>query len=315
MRALRRCSISAALPEHGRSWRQADEGRASCTWWRPPDAHDQGPIALRYPGRGGGRRHARARSAPEIGRGRVMKAGLARPRSSRSAPASPRRAKAAEELAPGGSHHGPRDARFAKPLDLDLLGRLAGEHEVVSRSRKSRIGGFRLLRAATAAGGRRPPSTMGLKVRAMVLPDSSTTSGQPAKMYPRRPASTPNAIRRPRCFDALGGRRAAERVRVSDPGLKRPADRQRRGEPDLRRSAWSGIRGGFRSLCAVAARRSASPEPSRCRSPPRARAGSPSRRLPPPARAIAAWRRCTRASEGDPIHRSQCARPHDRPLI
>ncbi len=92
-------------------------------------AWDEGPIAFRYPRGEGCGVEMPARGVPlEIGRGRVMREG------SRVAILSfgTRLAevlKAAEALAARGMAPTVADARFAKPLDRDLILRLAREHE------------------------------------------------------------------------------------------------------------------------------------------------------------------------------------------
>ena len=89
---------------------------------------------------------------------------------------------AADELAGFGLPTTVADARFAKPLDLDLIRDLAKNHEVLHH----RGGGvYRRLRRSRAA--RSWPRTVcidgALKVRTLVLPDRFIDQGKPAAMY------------------------------------------------------------------------------------------------------------------------------------
>jgi len=73
------------------------------------------------------------------------------------------------------------DARFAKPLDTDLIRRLAREHEVLITVEEGSLGGFGALVlhdfAAVGLLDRR------LKIRTMVLPDRFLDHDTPAKQY------------------------------------------------------------------------------------------------------------------------------------
>ena len=73
------------------------------------------------------------------------------------------------------------DARFAKPLDQDLVSRLAREHEVLITVEEGAIGGFatHVLHHLAHEG----LLDQGLKVRPLVLPDAFTDHGKPEKMY------------------------------------------------------------------------------------------------------------------------------------
>ncbi len=105
-------------------------------------AYDEGPIALRYP-RGaavGVARPARGQRL-EIGRGRVVREGervAILSYGSRLGDAL----KAADTLAGRGIGVTVADARFAKPLDRELVLRLAREHEVMVTVEEGSIGGF-----------------------------------------------------------------------------------------------------------------------------------------------------------------------------
>ena len=89
---------------------------------------------------------------------------------------------AAEELEARGLSTTVADARFAKPLDEELILRLAREHEVLVTAEEGSIGGFgsyvvQLLaeRGALDRGG--------LKVRSLALPDAFLDHDKPERMY------------------------------------------------------------------------------------------------------------------------------------
>jgi 1-deoxy-D-xylulose-5-phosphate synthase len=73
------------------------------------------------------------------------------------------------------------DARFAKPLDTDLVRRLAREHEVLITIEEGSIGGFasHVLQHLATTG----LLDHGLKVRPMILPDRFIDHAAPAKQY------------------------------------------------------------------------------------------------------------------------------------
>jgi 1-deoxy-D-xylulose-5-phosphate synthase len=73
------------------------------------------------------------------------------------------------------------DARFLKPLDKDLVRRLASSHEVLITIEEGSVGGFgsHVLQCLAEDG----LLDRGLKVRAMVLPDRFIDHGKPEAMY------------------------------------------------------------------------------------------------------------------------------------
>ncbi|MEX1148371.1 MAG: transketolase C-terminal domain-containing protein, partial [Sphingomonadales bacterium] len=89
--------------------------------------------------------------------------------------------KAADELAQHGVTATIADARFAKPLDKDLIRRLATEHEVLITIEEGAIGGFgsHVLTYLAEAG----LLDAGLKVRPMMLPDIFIDHDKPYDMY------------------------------------------------------------------------------------------------------------------------------------
>ncbi|MDP4033877.1 MAG: 1-deoxy-D-xylulose-5-phosphate synthase [Pseudorhodobacter sp.] len=144
-------------------------------------AHDEGPIAFRYPrGEGVGVELPEHGVALEIGKGRVLREG------SRVAILSfgTRLAEvlvAAEALAARGIAPTVADARFAKPLDRDLILRLAHDHEALITIEEGAIGGFGSHVAQFLA--EEGVFDRGLKFRAMVLPDVFIDQASPEAMY------------------------------------------------------------------------------------------------------------------------------------
>ena len=89
--------------------------------------------------------------------------------------------KAADELDAAGLSTTVADARFAKPLDMDLIRRLAREHEVLVTIEEGSIGGFgsHVLSALAQEGA----LDAGLKIRTLTLPDTYQDHDKPASMY------------------------------------------------------------------------------------------------------------------------------------
>jgi 1-deoxy-D-xylulose-5-phosphate synthase len=89
--------------------------------------------------------------------------------------------KAADELAGYGLSATVADARFAKPLDTDLVERLARGHEVLVTVEEGSVGGFasQVLHHLALSG----VLDHGLKVRPLVLPDRFLDHDTPARQY------------------------------------------------------------------------------------------------------------------------------------
>jgi 1-deoxy-D-xylulose-5-phosphate synthase len=104
----------------------------------------------------------------EIGRGRVVREGTSIALLSYGARLQ-ECLKAAQELAARGLPTTVADARFAKPLDTDLINRLVREHEVVITIEEGAVGGFGsfVLHYLAQSG----QLDQGLKIRQMCLPD------------------------------------------------------------------------------------------------------------------------------------------------
>ena len=144
-------------------------------------AIDDRPSAFRYPRGAGVGAELPARGQPlEIGRGRVLREGTKIALVSYGARLA-ECLKAADDLAARGLSTTVADARFAKPLDADLVARLAREHEVLITIEEAAIGGFatQVFHCLAGAGlleGR-------LRLRPMVLPDRFIDHASPAQQY------------------------------------------------------------------------------------------------------------------------------------
>ena len=88
---------------------------------------------------------------------------------------------AANEMASLGWSTTVADARFAKPLDEDMIARLAREHEVLITIEEGAIGGFasHVMQFLANSGA----FDKGLKFRAMTLPDLFLDQDSPETQY------------------------------------------------------------------------------------------------------------------------------------
>jgi 1-deoxy-D-xylulose-5-phosphate synthase len=164
-------------------------------------AIDDRPSALRYPrGDGVGVDMPEFGVPLEIGRGRVLREGSSVALLSYGTRLA-ECLSAAETLASHGLTATVADARFAKPLDVDLLLRLAREHEVLITVEEASIGGFsaQVLQTLTEHGAL---DNGGLKVRCMVLPDRFIDQDSPAKMYAAAGLDAKGIVAK--VFEALG---------------------------------------------------------------------------------------------------------------
>nr|WP_156548820.1 1-deoxy-D-xylulose-5-phosphate synthase [Agrobacterium vitis] len=148
---------------------------------RTAAAYDEGPISFRYPrGEGVGIQMPERGEILQIGKGRIIKEG------SKVALLSfgTRLAEclvAAEDLDAAGLPTTVADARFAKPLDLDLIRQLARHHAVLITVEEGAVGGFgsQVLHMLANEG----LLDHGLKVRSLVLPDLWMDQAKPDVMY------------------------------------------------------------------------------------------------------------------------------------
>ena len=190
-------------------------------------AIDDRPSALRYPrGEGRGVPMPEEGQPLEIGKGRIVREGTKVALFSYGARLG-ECLKAADELAAHGLSTTVADARFAKPLDIDLLLRLAREHEVLLTIEEGSIGGFGgFVMQALAEHG---VLDRGLKIRSLVLPDVFIDQDSPNAMYAKAGLDAEGIVAK--AFEALGqnlqrrrgeAREVATRL-VAMPGLARLA--------------------------------------------------------------------------------------------
>ena len=144
-------------------------------------AYDDGPIAFRFPRGEGVGVEMPTRGVPlEIGKGRVMREGggvALLSFGTRLAEVL----KAAEALGARGMAPTVVDARFAKPLDRELILALARDHEALICIEEGAVGGFGSHVAQLLAD--EGVFDRGLKFRSMVLPDIFIDQASPEAMY------------------------------------------------------------------------------------------------------------------------------------
>jgi 1-deoxy-D-xylulose-5-phosphate synthase len=174
-------------------------------------AIDDRPSALRYPRGEGLGVPMPAEGVPlEIGKGRILREGHKVALFSYGARLG-ECLKAADELAALGLSTTVADARFAKPLDVDLLLRLAREHEVLVTIEEGSIGGFgSFVLQELAENGM---LENGLRVRTMVLPDEFLDQDSPNAMYAKAGLDAKGIVAK--VFEALGRDAAAETVKLA----------------------------------------------------------------------------------------------------
>ncbi len=144
-------------------------------------AYDDGPIAFRFPRGEGQGVDMPERGVPlEIGQGRIIQHGVGVALLSFGTRLSEVE-KAAEALAARGITPTIADARFAKPLDRDLILDLARNHEALITVEEGAVGGFGSHVAQLLA--EEAVFDTGLKFRSMVLPDIFIDQASPADMY------------------------------------------------------------------------------------------------------------------------------------
>ena len=158
----------------------ADEAEL-CRMVATAAAYDNGPIAFRFPrGEGVGCEMPEQALPLEIGKGRIIQDGLQVAILSFGTRLGEVRI-AAETLALQGITPTIADARFAKPLDRDMILKLAVDHEVLITIEEGAIGGFGSHVAQLLA--EEAVFDTGLKFRSMVLPDTFIDHASPADMY------------------------------------------------------------------------------------------------------------------------------------
>lgn len=162
--------------------------------------HDQGPIAFRYPrGNGIGVEMPERGEVLELGKGRIMREGSKVALLSLGGRLEDCM-KAADELDAAGLSTTVADARFAKPLDTEMIRRLAQEHEVLITIEEGSIGGFgsHVLNFLAHEG----LLESGVKVRPMAMPDRFIGHAKPERMVEDAGLDAPAIVRT--VFAALG---------------------------------------------------------------------------------------------------------------
>lgn len=143
-------------------------------------AYDSGPIAYRYPRGEGWGLELKPGEVLQIGKGRVVREGTTIAILSYGTRLQ-ESLKAAEQLAAMGLSATVADARFAKPLDEELVMNLAQNHEVLITVEEGSNGGFGafVLQFLASKGA----LDRGLKIRTMALPDTWLDHDAPQKQY------------------------------------------------------------------------------------------------------------------------------------
>jgi 1-deoxy-D-xylulose-5-phosphate synthase len=143
--------------------------------------HDSGPIAFRYPrGEGRGVEMPEEGQPLAIGKGRILCEGSDVALLSFGAHLSEVLA-AADLLSAQGISATVADARFAKPLDTDLIDRLIRDHRALVTVEQGSTGGFgALVLHHLAASGL---LELGRSIRTLTLPDRFIDQASPSQMY------------------------------------------------------------------------------------------------------------------------------------
>jgi 1-deoxy-D-xylulose-5-phosphate synthase len=170
-------------------------------------AIDDRPSSVRYPrGEGVGVPLPARGTVLEIGKGRIIREGTAVAILSLGTRLA-ECLKAADELQARGLSTTVADARFAKPLDTDLIKRLAREHEVLITVEEGAVGGFaaHVLQFLASEG----MLDAGLKVRPLILPDRFIPHEKPQIQYDMAGLNAPQIVAT--ALSALGREAVAER--------------------------------------------------------------------------------------------------------
>ena len=173
-------------------------------------AYDEGPLAFRYPrGEGVGVEMPEVGDVLTIGKGRILREGSKLALLSFGGRLA-ETLKAADELAAHGYPATVADARFAKPLDTELVERLVQEHEVVITIEEASIGGF-----ATQVLEHLAQNDLikdGLKLRPMHLPDRFQDQASPFEMYDDAELNAKHIVQT--ALTAFGDNKTAELARA-----------------------------------------------------------------------------------------------------
>lgn len=178
-------------------------------------AIDDAPSALRYP-----RGEGRGVDMPEvgvplpIGKGRIMRQGDRKGSKVALLSFGARLGeclKAADELDTLGLSTTVADARFMKPLDLDMILKLAREHDVLITIEEGSIGGFGTHVLQTLADHGALDGHV--RVRNLVLPDTFIDHDSPAAMYAQAGLDAKGIVAK--VFEALGKDKTSETVKLA----------------------------------------------------------------------------------------------------
>ena len=177
-------------------------------------AYDEGPIAFRYPrGEGVGVELPERGDVLEIGKGRVVREGskvAILSLGTRLADAL----KAAEELENYGVSTTVADARFAKPIDRDLVRRLAANHEVLITVEEGSIGGFgSQVFQALSDDGLLDGVRGAFKFRSLILPDAYIDHDKHEIMIAKSMLDSKAMVAK--ALELLGDENAASRVMIA----------------------------------------------------------------------------------------------------
>src|SRR6476646_5854664 len=182
------------------------------------------PSALRYPrGEGVGVELPARGEALALGKGRVLREGNNIAILSLGARLQ-ECLKAAETLAAHGISTTVADARFAKPIDNELILQLAREHELLITIEEGAIGGFaaHVMQLLSESHALERP---GFKVRSMVLPDTFIDHDSPPAMYAKAGLDANGIVNK--VFDVFGSRHAPELQPAEIESLAERAERRR----------------------------------------------------------------------------------------
>ncbi len=177
---------------------------------------DDRPSSFRYPrGEGAGVEMPATGVPLEIGKGRIIQEGTAVAILSFGTRLSEVQL-AAEELGARGLTTTVADARFCKPLDEDLVVRLAKEHEVLITIEEGAVGGFaaHVMQCLAAKG----IMDGGLKIRPMILPDMFVDQDKPELQYQLAGLRTVDIV-----ATALGALGLEDEAGAEQDGAHRPA--------------------------------------------------------------------------------------------
>jgi 1-deoxy-D-xylulose-5-phosphate synthase len=177
-------------------------------------AYDEGPIAFRYPrGEGVGMELPERGDVLEIGKGRILREGskvALLSLGTRLAEAM----KAADELENYGVSTTVADARFAKPVDRDLIRRLAANHEVVIAIEEGSIGGFGAqVFQALSDDGLLDGARGAFRFRSMTLPDAYIDHDKHEIMIARAMLDSKAMVAK--ALELLGDEKGAARVMIA----------------------------------------------------------------------------------------------------